>query len=354
MKSLRNILPVLCLLNLLLFMLLAQHWWLGGLVGLLIGGSFYLTCLPAPQSQPEPEPSTASPASPIAGPAADGTLADLLLRVLPVWQGHVQLARGQTKSAIDNLTTRFVGIHERMAGALNLSQSGRNADALQAIQGAATQLDGIASALESVLASRQALLSRLDALAAANDDIRRLAQENEQLAGRTGVTDLLSDEQSWQELAERSAENSRQIATRAKGVRHQIIAAIGSAGETSVAAGGIIDNPREVIDHVVADFRESALKLSATVDQLEGENREVDREVCDILVNLQFQDRISQILDHVQQDIQRLHGAADASGLPSPEQWLADLEKTYTTPEQRQMHAGQQANNAQQSQVDFF
>ncbi|MFS2117105.1 chemotaxis protein, partial [Herbaspirillum frisingense] len=48
MKSLRNILPVLCLVNLLLFMMLAQHWWLGLLVGLLIGGAFYLTCLPAP------------------------------------------------------------------------------------------------------------------------------------------------------------------------------------------------------------------------------------------------------------------------------------------------------------------
>ncbi|WDZ96801.1 chemotaxis protein [Herbaspirillum sp. WKF16] len=349
MKSLRNILPVLCLVNLLLFMLLSQHWWLGGLVGLLIGGSFYLTCLPAP------DPVAGLPAPTQAGEvAADGALAGLLQRLLPVWQGHVQLARGQTKSAIDNLTARFVGIHERLGGALDLSQSGKNADVLQAIQAAATQLDGIASALESVLASRQALLARLDTLAAANDEIRRLAQENEQLAGRTGVTDLLSDEQSWQELAGRSAENSRQIATRAKNVRHQIIAAIGSAGEASVAAGGIIENPREVIDRVVADFRESALKLSASVEQLEGENREVDREVCDILVNLQFQDRISQILDHVQRDIGRLQQAAVAPALPSPEQWLADLEKTYTTPEQRQMHAGQQTNNAQQSQVDFF
>jgi hypothetical protein len=42
------------------------------------------------------------------------------------------------------------------------------------------------------------------------------------------------------------------------------------------------------------------------VEQLEDEGREVDREVCDILVHLQFQDRISQILDHVQQDIARL------------------------------------------------
>lgn len=348
-KSLRNILPVLCIVNLLLFMMMAQQWWLGGLVGLLIGGAFYLTCLPAPESPPvAPEPD--------AGAARDswGKLSGLLARVLPVWQGNVQLARSQTSAAIDNLTARFVGIHERLGDALNISQGGKNADVLRVIQNAAEQLGGIASALEAVLASRQALLAKLDTLAAASDDIRRLAQENEQLAGRTGVTDLLSSEQSWRELAERAAENSRQIAARAKGARQQILAAAGAADELPAGAGDIIENSRLVIDQVVADFRQSAMKLSATVEQLEGENREVDREVCDILVNLQFQDRISQILDHVQRDIQRLHEAAGDPGLPAPEQWLAELEKTYTTQEQRQVHAGQQAHNTMHSQVDFF
>ncbi|WP_290974336.1 chemotaxis protein [Herbaspirillum sp.] len=348
MKLLRNILPVLCFVNLLLFMMLAQHWWLGGLVGLLIGGAFYLTCLPAPDA-----PAAVSPVAAERGSAA-GKLPQLLVRVLPVWQGNVQLARTQTQGAIDNLTARFAGIHERLGDALNLSQGGRNADVLQVIQNAAEQLGGIATALESVLASRQALISKLEGLAAANDDIRHLAQENEQLAGRTGVTDLLSSEQSWQELAQRSAENSRQIVARAKGVRQQIQGAVGAAGDLSSGAGGIIENSRVVIDQVVSDFRQSALKLSATVEQLEGENRGVDQEVCDILVNLQFQDRISQILDHVQRDIERLKDAAQEADLPSPEQWLADLEKTYTTPEQRLVHTGQQVPGTQQPQVDFF
>lgn len=361
MKLLRNILPVLCFVNLLLFMMLAQHWWLGGLVGLLIGGAFYLTCLPAPGTSPAMSlpAATAAEAMPEAAVVADAGeaprgLAGLLVRVLPVWQGNVQLARTQTQGAIDKLTERFVGIHERLGDALNLSQGGKNADVLKVIQNAAEQLGGIAAALESVLASRQALIGKLEALAAANDEIRHLAQENEQLAGQTGVTDLLSSPQSWQELAERSAENSRQIAARAKGVRQQIQGAVGAAGDLSAGAGGMIENSRAVIDEVVSNFRESAMKLSATVEQLEGENREVDQEVCDILVNLQFQDRISQILDHVQRDIARLKETAQDADLPSPEQWLADLEKTYTTPEQRLVHSGQQVPNTQQPQVDFF
>lgn len=367
MKSLRNILPVLCLVNLLLFMMLAQHWWLGALVGLLIGGAFYLTCLPAPAlpsaaaaPSPLPQPVAAPaelpiPLAPTSSMDGHAPLAELLREVLPVWQGNVQLARAQTQSAIDSLTARFVGIHERLGGTLDPASHGTNGEILHIVQNAAEQLGAIATALEGMLASRQVLVTKFDSLMAANDEIRRLAQQNEQLAGQTGVTDLLSDEQSWQELAERSAENSRQIAARAKGVRQQIMSAIGATGEATASADGIAENSRAVIDQIIADFRHSAMKLTTTVKELEDDGREVDREVCDILVHLQFQDRISQILDHVQQDILRLREAAgQAQALPSPQQWLADLEKTYTTQEQRQMHAGQQGHPAPPSQVDFF
>ncbi|WP_406851100.1 chemotaxis protein [Herbaspirillum huttiense] len=371
MKSLRNILPMLCLVNLLLFMMLAQHWWLGALVGLLIGGAFYLTCLPAPAvpamaaPQPSLPPAAAGlaaglPIEPVMAAVPAGAvestapLAELVREVLPVWQGNVQLARAQTQSAIDGLTARFVGIHERLGGALDPARHSANGEILQTVQHAAEQLGAIASALEGMLASRQVLVTKFDSLMAANDEIRRLAQQNEQLAGQTGVTDLLSDEQSWQELAERSAENSRQIAARAKSARQQIMAAIGATGDAADTEG-IAENSRAVIDQIIADFRHSAMKLTTTMETLEDEGREVDREVCDILVHLQFQDRISQILDHVQQDILRLRSAAaEARALPSPQQWLTDLEKTYTTQEQRQMHAGQQGHPAPPSQVDFF
>ncbi|MGC8000273.1 hypothetical protein, partial [Salmonella enterica] len=123
-------------------------------------------------------------------------------------------------------------------------------------------------------------VTKFDSLMAANDEIRRLAQQNEQLAGQTGVTDLLSDEQSWQELAERSAENSRQIAARAKSARQQIMAAIGATGDAADTEG-IAENSRAVIDQIIADFRHSAMKLTTTMETLEDEGREVDREVCD-------------------------------------------------------------------------
>ncbi|AUH52403.1 hypothetical protein CXB49_17170 [Chromobacterium sp. ATCC 53434] len=66
----------------------------------------------------------------------------------------------------------------------------------------------------------------------------------------------------------------------------------------------------------------------------------------DILTQLQFQDRVSQILSHVQNDIWQLettlHEALHSDGeLPAPpdtEVWLAALKSSYTTHEQRALH----------------
>ena len=344
--------------NALLLALLAPRWWQGLIAGALIAAAAWvLTGKDAPAAcNDSRQPATLSVAdNPVAATTSQTVSSELLQGVVPAWRNNVQLARSQTQEAIDKLTQRFVGIHQRLGGAVSLAEGGRNGDVLQVIQKAAEQLGGIAEALEQVLSTREALLRKIENLGQHNEDIRQLGQEIEQIAGRTGVTDLFSDEKSWAELAERSAEAGRQIVARTKSVQQQIQTALVSANQLDSDASRMMDDSRLVIDTVIADFRQSALKLSGTVGQLEEENREVDQEVCDILVNLQFQDRISQILDHVQLDMIKLVGLVEqAQPLPDRATWLADLEKTYTTQEQRQIHAGQQADKSMQSQVDFF
>jgi methyl-accepting chemotaxis protein len=348
--------------NALLLALLAPRWWQGVVAGALIAGVAWVlgadrtsrgtpAIADAPastlSSQPSPQ-STSHSGNPSQLPV-------LVQAVVPAWRNNVQLARTQTQEAIDKLTQRFVGIHQRLGGAVSLAEGGKNGDVLQVIQNAAQQLGGIADALEQVLTTRDALLRKIETLSEHNEDIRQLGLEVEQIAGRTGVTDLFSDQASWTELAARSAEAGRRIVSKTKAVQQQIQATHLSANQLDADAGRMVDDSRMVIDSVIADFRQSADKLSGTVGQLEEENREVDQEVCDILVNLQFQDRISQILDHVQLDMVKLTGLVESTApLPSSAAWLADLEKTYTTQEQRQVHAGQQADKSLQSQVDFF
>jgi len=275
--------------------------------------------------------------------------------VVPAWRNNVQLARAQTRDAIDKLMLRFVGIHQRLGGALSLAEGGKNGDVAQVIQTAAVQLGNVATALDHVLSTRDILLHKIESLSQYNDEIAHLAQEMRRLAGHSDAADLFSSQENWAQSSERVATLGEQILSKANSAQLQIQMALVSANQLDNEADCLIDDSRHVIDAVIADFRQSALQLSRTVDQLEEENREVDEEVCDILINLQFQDRISQILDHVQLDMVKLVDLIDsAATVPRPEEWLHELEQTYTTLEQRQAHAGQQADKLTQSQVDFF
>lgn len=333
--------------NVLLLALLASTWWVGAIAGVLILAAVILVFRPIALRQ---SGDVLAPA----GTTVDSELPTLVQQVVPAWRDNIQLARVQTQEAIDRLVVRFVGIHQRLASALNLAE-GKNGDIAQVLQSAAVQLGSVAAALEHVLSTRNILLQKIELLRQHNDEILHLAQDmNRHLDQQTG-TDFASSQGRLSELIAVSVTSSAAITQKSRMIASQIEVALSSSKQLDTEASSMVIDSHQVIDTVIADFRQSALKLSGTVDQLEDENREVDQEVCDILVNLQFQDRISQILDHVQKDMVKLGQLLNTSApLPAAQQWLDALAQTYTTLEQRQRHAGQQADKSMHSQVDFF
>ena len=343
MKSRYHALLVICGGNVLLLALLASTWWVGAIAGLLILLALVLVARPL---ETAPAESTTLPTgpSPVTKVTSFAELPTLLQQVVPAWRDNIQLARTQTQEAIDKLVVRFVGIHQRLAGALNLAE-GKNGDIAQVIQSAAVQLGSVAAALEHVLSTRNILLQKIELLRQHNDEIYRLAQDAAQRLGQEAVADAVDSQDRLRML----------IMQKSGAINAQIDVALSAANQLDTEASAMVIDSHQVIDAVIADFRQSALKLSGTVDQLEEENREVDLEVCDILVNLQFQDRISQILDHVQQDMVKLEQLLESpASLPAPQQWLDALAQTYTTLEQRQRHAGQKTDQSMHSHVDFF
>ena len=108
------------------------------------------------------------------------------------------------------------------------------------------------------------------------------------------------------------------------------------------------------IHEVLARFAGAAQALSGSTGHLETVNAQVRGEVGETLVHLQFQDRVDQILSNVVADMGKF--LARVQGQPSAldvEQWLAELEATYTTREQAAIHHGQQVEAAD-SEITFF
>jgi len=126
----------------------------------------------------------------------------------------------------------------------------------------------------------------------------------------------------------------------------------------------VAEGAERTIAHVLQGFESTAGKLSESGNILRTESEAIRAEIDNVLVSLQFQDRVSQILTHVCNDLDRLHTYLEqrqwraADGLPLPEidtqAWLEHLSTTYTTMEQRDNHAGRQQGASNASQITFF
>jgi methyl-accepting chemotaxis protein len=105
------------------------------------------------------------------------------------------------------------------------------------------------------------------------------------------------------------------------------------------------------MDEAVGAMQDSAQRLRTDADA-------VSVQIEQLHVDLQFQDRLNQVLGSVRDDVDRLHGVLDGPGpVPDPAAWLAALEAGYAMHEQRANHragapaAGPQAGTGP---VTFF
>jgi methyl-accepting chemotaxis protein len=107
-----------------------------------------------------------------------------------------------------------------------------------------------------------------------------------------------------------------------------------------------------------------ATGLSASSDLLQRESSGIREEIGDVLVSLQFQDRVSQILTHSRDSLDALvvelqsyqsRRASNAEAQLDTPQFMQRIASGYTTQEQRLNHGGQSTADAQDGgDITFF
>ena len=126
----------------------------------------------------------------------------------------------------------------------------------------------------------------------------------------------------------------------------------------------MMGNARESVKDVLDEFGMAAGKLTDSSDILQRESSGIRTEVEDVLVSLQFQDRVDQILAHIEGDISKLDAllanfdASRTSGESHPSidvmAWMKQLHATYTTAEQRSNHDGNNDSINEETEITFF
>jgi methyl-accepting chemotaxis protein len=294
--------------------------------------------------------------------------------VLPIWSGHIDMARSNTESSITELANRFANLSQRLDTVVKTTHGGSNAGMVSLFERSHGELNAIVTSMRSALDAKATLLHEIQDLSRFTIELQKMAEEVGNIASQTNLLALNAAIE-----AARAGEAGRGFAVVADEVR-KLSTLSGDTGKkivTMVATiGGAIDSTLQIssqyaaqdeqmvatsgnlIESVLDRLQGAADELGHSTDTLLAESRHIGNEISDVLVALQFQDRVSQILSHVINDLRKLDQqlAAAQGGTPcvlDADAWLANLAATYTMREQVDVHSGRQTAQ-EDTDITFF
>ncbi len=323
-------------------------------------------------------------------PAVAGTLdgLDTLCgKVLPVWVRQIDMAKAQTEEAITALSVRFSGISQKLeASALASRQAAGGIDShddegiIGLLARSQKELDAVITSLKASLATKRGMLEDVAHLSRFTDELRKMAEDVASIANQTNLLALnaaieaarageagrgfavVADE--VRKLSTLSGETGKRISEKVQTVNSAIAATVSAADQYTRLDAETMGKAEVTVHGVLDQFRSAATGLTESAAILQRESQGIRDEIADVLVSLQFQDRVSQVLSHVTQDLDKLGGLlagfnADRSegrlsGSLDATAWLGELAQTYTTAEQRVIHGGGQAAGPKGSEITFF
>lgn len=325
-----------------------------------------------------------------AASAAAGTLDGLdrlCGKVLPVWTKQIDTAKSQTEEAIVTLSGRFSGISQKLeASALASQQAAGGIDSrkgdgiLGILMHSQQQLDAVISSLNASLDTKRAMLEDIAQLSRFTAELRKMAEDVASIAGQTNLLALNASIEAARageagrgfavvadavrKLSNLSGETGKRISEKVEAVNAAIATTMKTADHYSKVDAETMSGAETTVHEVLDRFRGAAAGLTESAAILQRESYGIRDEIADVLVSLQFQDRVSQILSHVTQDLGKLEGLlarfdADRSegrlaGSLDASAWLGDLAQTYTTAEQRILHEGGRSDSPRESEITFF
>ncbi len=298
-------------------------------------------------------------------------LDDLNRTVLPVWNRQIESARKQSEVAVKDLAKQFGGISRRLNTAIQASMSYSN----EGVSNIGNRNEGA-----SGMISQDELAEMLDTLKEAIDVKSVLLDKINELKEQTFVmkevvSSVKAVSRRTEVLAINASIESRRAGVHGKsfGIVAHEVRKLSEHSEKMVDDVGVRIQMLELkMDEVIAQtsmnangpedlaqksnktmslyerFRMLALSLSKSSEILLVESSNIKNEINEILVALQYQDKTSQILIHVTNDMQGLHDFLEKSLRTNSferldvEVWMEKLYSTYTMIEEMRAHKGEE------------
>lgn len=307
-------------------------------------------------------------------------------QVVPVWKGHIESSRQQMETAVNALSDRFGGIVDKLDAALHTASGetdriDSSSHGLTAVFTRSEQtLDSLIATQESAMRSMENMLEKVQGLdqfigelheMAA--DVARIAQQTNLLALNAAIEAARAGElgrgfavvaKEFRMLSTQSGETGRRIAEKVNIISAAIVDTCTVVRESVAKEDSSTEVAHTTITTVLADFKIiiDAFERSSTL--LKNESIGIQSEVNQALVQMQFQDRVSQIMTQVNKNMDRLpiilleqlQTYVDSHTLQplKPQELLGEMQKTYVMADQHVIHQGGKVEQSNSTEISFF
>ena len=251
--------------------------------------------------------------------------------MLPLWSKNIESSRVMTKEAIEILAQRFAGIVKDIDIAVETSRnlaSHMMDDSQSGTSGvfetSKNELMSLVDSLKFSVQEKQNMYGKISELNDYITNLKSMAEDVEKIASQTNLLALnasieaarageagrgfavVADE--VRGLSMMSGETGTKIATIINRIQSAMKETVDVAKDSSEKDSLSIEKSDEKIHTVLDGLQEITGDLSSSSEMLQKESVVIKNEISDILVSLQFQDRVSQIMCSV---IESIDGAND-------------------------------------------
>ncbi|MDH5300949.1 MAG: methyl-accepting chemotaxis protein [Gammaproteobacteria bacterium] len=294
---------------------------------------------------------------------------EFLDQVLPILCRNIESARDLTETSVKDLSECFSVILMRINQTMSESSvKNSGADTLTALLTSSQDRLGVVVAnLEMLTKANEPILEKVRTLVEYTDELKTMAAEVGAIASQTNLLALNASIEAARagqagrgfavvagevrELSIMSGKTGKQIGEKVERISESISSTLEVAENSNREKDKLVIGSEGAIEMVLEEIKESFDAMSQTNALLKEESKAMAKDISNILVDLQFQDRTSQVLRQVMESMdyvrERVVNNADAMNSISEE--VEKIAKGYTTEEQRRNHHSSVAVKADSS-----
>jgi len=294
--------------------------------------------------------------------------------IAPIWSEQIIDSIDQSTEAVNELSSRFLEISSELQLTIDMSgvddgecEAFNSRDAIRkTADHILDELNDVANSLKHIVGLKDDSLRHIEELNGYTSDLTKMAESVQQVADQTNLLALnaaiesaragdagrgfavVADE--VRKLASQSSETGKEMKKKVDVINAGVASILNSAKDSAHQEEELITRSDKIIKEVIDQHRFSTYSLSEADNLMVNMSKHVCSEINGIVMKMQFQDRVSQILHHISDNISELttklaDGSLGYEQLVDPsstdaDTYLTNLTSSYTTREELEIHQG--------------